>query len=862
MRGAKSGLLLLGVLVFLLSGAVSAQLSRKYDPVVIEGKYLPKALGTIPHNLRLFVWKDGEFKQVPFQIDERFEEMLYWQWTRRRREMVYALSFGDKVKPDPNPYFDANDELAFMAKDLGEKAPEGVLPRGAEVCQEIMVKDSLKENAGFAYLCSFKNPPPVVDTQYVFLGGENNIFIGQTYKIGYNQHQLFFDQLQLGKFPKFGPDVADRFKINYDVYGVYGAIVYTLSNSDINGFLRGIKIGPVRIIKEVVSVTESWPHVQNRLLHHIYYYPYHIEWDMETRAPINWGPLNDYTYSLSLDLSPNVEGSIFLSEKNPVPVVIDGVLDEEELNMDYGPQLWEAVSTKWGTIYNHLTLPLKAKELYPDLYYVDMDQKQDEPEDYFGMMGKFGYTIRHLQKTGRRPVVFRLMYFFSPAPYIKGSEKDFIKIYISPLEVLTDHNISTAMINSLPVPKDTRKPEEKPRATMAPKKEKKQAVRFISPSFMLDPYNTGYGAGISYGDADLFGTGIYMGFFFMATTRNWQDYMIDFQKLRFIPFVEDFRIYFEYQQFPSESFWGIGNESDLDHRSLYWWIKTEAFVTFRKHFADHYGVDAQIYYRNVDIKEGQQPIEGPMKDCPSFEEHFGWDWELEDGERWGGPLYGREGGLTNGITLTFYRDMRDDWQVPHRGDYEAITIQRVGPEFASDYNYTRVTIDLRKYFEPSWIQDLPMDHWFGPKRTFYTKFFGPNKKRNFSFRVLASHTFSKEIDWYGQKVLDVPFYELNKMGGGRTNRGYYSNRFLDNDLFMLTFEYRWQYWRFFDFALFVDAGMVMNDITDADSWDSKWHIGYGGSLRGHLPPGVIATFEYAFSDDIPGGWFVQANWVF
>ncbi len=395
---------------------------------------------------------------------------------------------------------------------------------------------------------------------------------------------------------------------------------------------------------------------------------------------------------------------------------------------------------------------------------------------------------------------------------------------------------------------------------MAPKIEKKQAVKFISPQIWMDPYNTGYGGGIGYGDMDFLGTGTYFWLSTAITTRNLQYISAEFSKLRFIPFIEDFKIKFSYEQFPCESFWGIGNESEKLYEVLYWWVKQNAEITFSKHFAHHYGVDVRLYYNNIDIKSGQKPIEG--KSAPSFEEHYGWDWELAHGERWGGPLYGREGGMSNGIILTFYRDFRDDWQVPHRGNYQAISIQRVGPEFASDYNYTKLSLDLRAYFEPGWLQDLPMDHWFGPERTFYTKFFGPAKHRNFSFRVFATHTFSEEIEWYGQKVLDVPFYELTSLGGGQTNRGYNGDRFRDNDCFGASFEYRFQYWRFWDFAFFVDTGMVMNDITDSDSWEGKWHTSYGGSLRGHLPPAIIITFEYAFSEDYPAGWLVQANWVF
>ena len=149
-----------GVAVFLLSFAAYGQSIHKYDPVVIQGSHLPAVLGAKPSNLRLFAYDGKNFQPVIYQIDERYEEDMYWQWTRRRREMVYALSTGPKAKPDPDPSFDRDDELAFMSWDAGQKAPEGAGPAGAKACQEIKVTDPDTKESTYAYLCNFDNPPP------------------------------------------------------------------------------------------------------------------------------------------------------------------------------------------------------------------------------------------------------------------------------------------------------------------------------------------------------------------------------------------------------------------------------------------------------------------------------------------------------------------------------------------------------------------------------------------------------------------------------------------------------------------------------------------------------------------------------
>ncbi len=844
---------------------LEAKLSnRAYDPVVISGNHLPAVMNAMPGELRLFAFQGGKFGQIVYQIDERYEDMLYWQWTRRRRELVYALTIGDKVKADPNPAFDSDDELAFMAMDLGDQAPAGALPAGAEVCQEIKVSDPNSGDAGYAYLCKLKNPAPLGDRQYISIAGSNNQVIGATYKIGYSTHDLFFDQLQLGPINNLSPNLIDRFKINYECFGAYGMFDYQLNNTDIRTHLRGIKVGPVRIIKEVVSITEPWAHIQNRLLHHIYYYPYHLEWEMETRGPIVWGnSIHQFIYTMALDLDPSVKGAQFLSEKNPLPVTVDGVYDAEELKLNYGPQEWMALSTKYGTIFNHLALPLKAQGLYPDLLYVDMDQKQDQPETSFGMFGKFGYKIKDLQKTGRKPVIFRLDYFFSPDPYTAGAEKNLVGIYTNSLKVESDQNQGTAVAQSLPTPEEKRKPGDQPLASMADKTEIKQATKSILPNFMLDPYNTGYGGGLSYSDEDIFKTGIGFSIYSMITTRNFYELSFDVYKLRFIPYVEDFKISAGIKQFPSETFYGIGNTTASDQAAIYWWTRNEASVEFRKHFLRHYGANFQLFYRDTDVKEGQQPVEGVQVGKPSYETHYGTWKQLEDMERWGGPVYGTDGGMTNGFNLSLYRDMRDDEQVPHRGDYESLSVYRVGPEFASDYNYTKLSLDGRVYFEPAWLQDLPSDHWFSDDRTTWTKFFGDAKHRNISIRAAATHTFSPTIDYRGQQVLDVPFWDLTTFGGGSTNRGYNASRFRDNDMFLTSVEYRWQYWRFWDVGVFLDTGFVADDLLDSEPWtDPEFHYGYGVSARAHLPPGVILSFEYVFSPEFQSGVANMFGWVF
>ena len=182
-------------------------------------------------------------------------------------------------------------------------------------------------------------------------------------------------------------------------------------------------------------------------------------------------------------------------------------------------------------------------------------------------------------------------------------------------------------------------------------------------------------------------------------------------------------------------------------------------------------------------------------------------------------------------------------------------VETVTSALGADYDYSRVTIDLRGYWHPDFLNPIKgVDNKINPKRTLLTKLAGYDKNRTIAGRVRFVRLVADELDDEifqadDTKILDVPFYDLTYLGSSSTLKGYQSKRFRDNDAVMASLEYRWRWWRMNDMALFMDAGMVINDMFE-DSWsDEEFHLGYGFSYRLHVPPNVILTFEYAWSDE-------------
>lgn len=125
------------------SGTVTAAsantLNRPEDPVVVAGADLAVFDGEPIDELRLYTFDGSDWSPVPFQIDERLNDITG----------TYVIS--------EDGLLDANDELVFMAKDAGVEAGTGDWPSDtmalANPRVEVAAGDPLSPgDMGWAYL--------------------------------------------------------------------------------------------------------------------------------------------------------------------------------------------------------------------------------------------------------------------------------------------------------------------------------------------------------------------------------------------------------------------------------------------------------------------------------------------------------------------------------------------------------------------------------------------------------------------------------------------------------------------------------------------------------------------------------------
>ena len=109
-----------------------------------------------------------------------------------------------------------------------------------------------------------------------------------------------------------------------------------------------------------------------------------------------------------------------------------------------------------------------------------------------------------------------------------------------------------------------------------------------------------------------------------------------------------------------------------------------------------------------------------------------------------------------------------------------------------------------------------------------------------SFHARATTTATKDDQ-------PIPFYMLPSIGGGSSLRGYASWRFRDRNTLLLQAEWRVIVNRFFDTAVFYDAGKVTPHARDLNLDGLRHDAGFG--LRFHGPDATPVRIDIARGDE-------------
>lgn len=257
---------------------------------------------------------------------------------------------------------------------------------------------------------------------------------------------------------------------------------------------------------------------------------------------------------------------------------------------------------------------------------------------------------------------------------------------------------------------------------------------------------------------------------------------------------------FSFKEWPT-SFYGIGNNSSRDNQEKFSETLYEASVEGTTHIgSDFYaGVGYSFRYSDIDPQD-------------------------ETGILASGQLAGTGTTTVSSAELLLRRDSRDNQFYPSKGSYHTLELASSSKLLGSDFSFTRVTLDMRKYF--------------------------PFKNS----QVLAIQgivSFSTG---------EVPFRVLP--GIGDRLRGYSSVRYIDRHLAALQMEYRVApLIGRLGFVAFAGAGDVFHSVSDWQPDRIKYSAGIGIRYLFNRSEKINIRLDYGIGKDSSGD-YIDLNEAF
>lgn len=252
-----------------------------------------------------------------------------------------------------------------------------------------------------------------------------------------------------------------------------------------------------------------------------------------------------------------------------------------------------------------------------------------------------------------------------------------------------------------------------------------------------------------------------------------------------------------YYKYP-DIFFGIGNDNKSSYKEIYTNEYQRVDGRFMKFINQHWLSGIRFDFQHNDIYDLD-----------------------EDGQLMDGNFTGVEGGFITGIGPGVQFDSRNNVLYPSRGVFAKTEITFYTKALGGEYTYTNYLIDLRKFISIK------------------------SEKNILAFQAAGNFTTGDE----------VPFYKLQKVGGGSRLRGIEnSNLYIDKQSFWMQAEYRRElFWRFGGVA-FAGFGDVAPELGEFRFDELKYVVGLGGrfqamkdeKLNVRLDAGIGRGGQYAF----------------
>ena len=186
-------------------------------------------------------------------------------------------------------------------------------------------------------------------------------------------------------------------------------------------------------------------------------------------------------------------------------------------------------------------------------------------------------------------------------------------------------------------------------------------------------------------------------------------------------------------------------------------------------------------------------------------------------------VLGSEGGISSGLGLKLVWDSRDYVYLPTNGGYYIVSAVYYKKVLGSDFEFNDYLIDLRRYF-----------------------------------KITQGHILTFQL--YGNFARGFPpFYEMPRLGGDVTMRGYYEGRYRDRNFVATQAEYKtWlvEKWKL-GVVLFGGVGDVADELDDLKVKDFKYSYGFGFRYVFDEKERLTVRADFGFGKNTSGVYFAM-----
>ena len=417
-------------------------IAREHDPVKITCASIPGFLGEPIEQCRLYAVHNHEFAPIPFQIDEVDSKGLYVLPNGKRPNRDRGKREGRREREGQ---IDENDEILFMARDLGDRALEPTLPPGLVRNAEIEVVDPLTKGKGWAYLLSFPDPPAPSSVDYVRFAPEEDRIYADFFTLGYSplNDLVYTDYLSVTPAAGGnGKNLIDRMNIRFTASILLRSLTFSRHEDDFTSEIIAYKDGAVRVMRRVGNHMRLVFGIKSPevIAYSVYYRnaiespnTFHLPFDMRTYV-------KSVEFYGGTDYRSNCAGMTFYTSDAPNGVVVDGRMSDREKELDRSEYEWTVLAGPQGAMMSRLDLsPSFGVVMGKKLHYLDDGSALNPPESEPGLLPYIGYIPTNLLDLKKGTYYYNVHIYFPPN-YRPGDEKKFLHILDHPLKVTVSND--------------------------------------------------------------------------------------------------------------------------------------------------------------------------------------------------------------------------------------------------------------------------------------------------------------------------------------------------------------------------------------------------------------------------------------